>query len=105
MEGIFEVGKIDMILGAFGAGDAWGDRGEIEFEVHAVVALALDGDAPEFLGFVVIFESGDLGGGSTGADEVGDGFFVDAEESHSGAIFRGHIGDRGAIDHGERAGT
>ena len=105
MEGIFEVGKIDMILGAFRASDAWGDRGEIEFEVHAVVALALDGDAPEFLGFVVIFESGDLSGGSPGADEVGDGFFVDAEEAHGGAVFGGHIGDGGAIDHGERAGT
>ncbi len=39
---------------------------------------------------------------AAGAVEVAGGFFVHAEEAHGRTVFRRHVGNRRAVDHGQR---
>ena len=42
---------------------------------------------------------------AAGGPEILDALGIDGEKAHRGAVFRGHIGDRRAIDDRERFGA
>ena len=102
----FEGGKLDPVLGAFGAGDAGFDGGEVEFddggEVERVLFLR---DAEKALGAEVVLHQLDLFRGAAGAAKVGEGFRIDGEVAHGGAVFGSHVGDGGAVREGEAGGA
>ena len=96
-KGLFQVRQIDPILGAFGTGHRRLDIGQVEFQNLAVAALVFAWDAEHVLGLEVASKGVDLLLAATGCCEIPAGLFIDREKAHGCAIFRGHIGNRGAV--------
>ena len=105
IEGGLELGQIDAILRTLGPGHAWLDSGEIELEIDAVIDLTLARHAEHSLCLEVTFEGATLGLGATRGAEEGNGFGIHREDTHGGPIFRGHVGNGGAIREGKRLGS
>ena len=105
IEGGLELRQIDAILWALRPGHAWLDSGEIELEIDAVIDLTLARHAEHSLCLEVTFEGATLGLGATRGAEEGNGFGIHREDTHGGPIFRGHVGNGGAIREGKRLGS
>jgi len=102
VERVLDLREVDAVLRALRAGDARNDRGEVELEVLGEVDAARLRDAEEALGLVVFADQLDVLLVAAGLAEVVQRLLVDREEAHRGAVFRGHVGDRGAV--GQRKG-
>ena len=96
------VAQLDAVLGPLGAGDAGHDGGEIQLQGLGVVrhpAVV----APHPLGLGVGFHQGHLLLAATGEAQVVQSLFVDGEETAGGAVLGAHVGDGGAVSHGQVA--
>ena len=100
-EGAPQFGQLDVILRPLGAGDAGTHRGEVDFDDFAVVDVAAARHAEHPLRLEIARESGHFLVAASGGSEVGDGLFVDGEETHGGAVFRRHVGQRRAVGHAQ----
>ena len=82
------------------------DRGEIEFDHgRKGKGILLEGDTKKTLGAVVVFDQLDPFIGPACSTEIVERFPIDGEIAHGGPVFRGHVGDRGAVGEGEFGGT
>ena len=95
-------GHFDAVLRTLRTGDAGNDRAEVHFHLGGEFDRAfLGGDAPHALGLVVGLNSLAQLLAAAGAAQVGDGFFIDAEEAHRGAVFGSHVCDGRAVGDGQ----
>ena len=85
----------------FRAGHAWNDAGNVEFDDLRVVDVSVLRNSPQPLGAVIRFHDFALFRTAASAAEVIDGGLINSEESHSGAVFRGHVSQSGAVGHAE----
>ena len=99
-EGVFEIGDIDAVLRALRTCHTGLDGREVEVDINAVFDVAFFRHAKEVLGLEIVLKSAALRVGATGGGEVVDGFGIDGEESHCGAVFGSHIRNRRTV--GER---
>ena len=102
VERVLDLREIDAVLRALRAGDARNDRADIEIDVLGVIDAAGLRDAVEALSLVIFLHQLDVRLVAARLAEIVERLIVDREEAHRGAVFRGHVGDRGAI--GEREG-
>lgn len=106
IESGFERRQFNPILRTFGPGDAGADGGEVELDDGGEgEGIFLGGDSEKILGAVVVGHELDEFGGATRTTEVGEGFLVDGEVAHGGAVFWGHVGDGGPIGQGKFGGA
>ena len=96
IEQLIDLGQRDLVLRALGAGKAGHDLAHFEFQRLGEDRLVI-GFEPKALFLAVGFDQRDLIVRSTGQAQVFDGFLVDAEQAAGGAVFRRHVGDRGAV--------
>ena len=99
-EGVFEIRDIDAVLRALGTCHAGLDGREVEVDINAVFHVTFFRHAEEVLGLEIVLERAALFGRAAGGGEVVDGFGINREEAHGGAIFGGHVCDRCTV--GER---
>ena len=85
------------ILRALRAGEAGLDRGEIELEHVGVVGGLGAVHAPHALRLGIRLDQRDLLGGTARQLEIAQRLLVDGEDAAGAAVFRRHVGDRGAI--------
>ena len=100
---VAELRQIDAILRTLRAGDARLHIAEIEFEIDAVIDLALARHAEHFLRAEIIFERGALLVGAAGRAQIIHGLLIDREKAHRRAILRRHVADRRAIRQRQRS--
>ena len=106
IEGGLQGGELNAVLRPLRTRHARFDRGEIEFDHgRKGKGILLEGDTKKTLGAVVVFDQLDPFIGSTCSTEIVERFPVDGEIPHGGTVFRGHVGDRGAVGEGEFGGT
>ncbi len=87
------------ILRTLGAGERGANLAHVEFEGVGEDRVGRMGIAPHALRLGIGLDEGDaLIGAARDAQEV-DGLLVDGEEPAGGAVFGGHVGDRGAVGH------
>ena len=96
-EGGFGVLQGDAILGALGTGDGGLDGSKIEFEFVAELWVGSGVVAEESLLLALGFDKRNLFVSARGETKIGEGFVVDGEEAHGGAVFGSHVGDGGAV--------
>ena len=82
--------------GRFGAREGGPHRAQIEFERGRVGGFH-GGVAPETLRPGVLLHEGHGRGGASGQFKVADRFGVHGEKPAGRAVFRGHVGDGGAV--------
>ena len=78
------------------------DAGQVEGE-HALVLGAFQGVGPQPRVFRVGLDQGDVLVAAAREFQVVDGLLVDEEHGRRGAVFRGHVGDGGAVAEGQAA--
>ena len=101
-------GHLDAILRTLRTGHAGHDAAEVDLHLGGEFdATLLGGDAPHALRFVVSLDGLAKLLAAAGAAQVGDGFFVHAEEAHRRAILRCHVRDGRTIGdrQADRAGA
>nr|GEU28369.1 hypothetical protein [Tanacetum cinerariifolium] len=101
----FHVADFDTVLGTLRTGQGRRHGRQVQFDHAGVVDVARFRDAVHALRLEVGGKCVDLGLGAARAFEVFDGGVVDREEAHGGAVFRGHVGDGGAVGHRQRLGA
>ncbi len=99
-KGVFEIRDIDAVLRALGARHSGLDGRKVEVDIDTVFDVAFFRHAEEVLGLEVILESAALFGRAAGSGEIVDGFSIDREETHRGAVFGSHVCNGCAV--GER---
>ncbi len=87
----------DAVLGAFRAGHAGNDFRHVEFQHGGVFGLRRVGRQEHALGPGISLNQFDLRVGAAGQAQVAQAFVVDGEDAAGGAVFRRHVGDRGAV--------
>ncbi len=97
----FQPGQLDAVLWSLGPGDAGLHVAEFEFEFDAVVDLTLARDVEHVLRLEIVAERDDLFVGATRRAQVVQRFVVHGKEPHRRAVFGRHVGDRGAVGHGQ----
>ncbi|MCY1165645.1 hypothetical protein D9M73_55560 [compost metagenome] len=97
------VTEFNTVLGPLGAGQAGRDIAKIQLDHLRIVNLAGLGHAKQALRLEVGFKSFDLGLGAACALEVVNGFFIDREKTHGGAVLGRHVANGGAVRQGQRA--
>ncbi len=95
------VGQPDPILGPLGPGQAGLDGGQVEFQDVGVRRLGHPDGVEQPLGLGVGLDQVDQLAGAAREFEVADRLGVDREDPAGGAIFGGHVGDRGPVGQGE----
>ena len=99
-EGVFEIGDIDAVLRALGTCHAGLDGREVEVDIHAVGDVAFFRHAEEVLSLEIVLKSAALLWRAAGGGKVVDGFGINGEEAHRGAVFGSHVCDGRTV--GER---
>ena len=102
IEGLLDLREVDAVLRTLRAGDTGDDRADVEVDGLRVVDATGLRDAVEALSLVVFLHQLEVGLVAARLAEVVERLVVDREEAHRGAVFRGHVGDCGAV--GERQG-
>ena len=100
-----ELAQVDSILGPFRAGHAGLDVAKVEFEVDAVIDLALARHAEHFLRAEVSLEGAALLIGATGRAQVIHRLGIDREIAHRRTVLGRHVADRGPIRQRQRSGA
>lgn len=104
----FQCRHFDAVLRTLRTGHAGHHAAEVDLHLGGEFdAALLGGDAPHALRFVVGLDGLAKFLAAAGAAQVGDGFFVHAEEAHRRAILRCHVGDGRTIGdrQADRAGA
>ena len=91
-----------LILRTARTGEAGHDGAEIEFQRVGEDGIGRIGFAPQALRLRISLDQRHGVGIAAGQHQIIDGLGIDREEAAGGAIFRRHIGQRGAIGEGER---
>ena len=95
-KGRFGAGQRHIILGAFRAGNGGNNLAHVQFKrvgVDRGVVVA----APHAVGLGIGLDQRHAVFIAAGVAQVADSFIVDREEAAGRAIFRGHVGDGGAV--------
>ena len=96
------VGQQHLVLRAARAGQAGHDGAEIEFQRVGEDGIGRIGFAPQALRLRISLDQRHGVGIAAGQHQIIDGLGIDREEAAGGAIFRRHVGQRGAIGQRER---
>ena len=100
---LLQLGQADPVLWAFGSGDARLDRGEVELDDFAVVALSRARNPEKALRLKIVSQRFDVLGAASRLKKVLARLFVDGEEAHRRSVLGGHVGDGRAV--GDRKGA
>ena len=101
----FRILQRDAILRALGAGNGRFDAAKIQFQLVAEQRLGCGIGAEERLFLAIRFDERNLFVTARGEPQISKGFVVDGEEAHGCAVFRGHVGDGGAIRNAQAGKT
>ena len=101
----FQIRELDTILRTFRARDAGCDGGQVEFQLLAVINLALRWHAEQSLGTVVILVGPAQVFAAAGCLQVLNRFFVDGKEAHGRSVFGRHVRDGRAVDQRQCGGA
>ena len=97
VEHVINVGQRDFVLRALGAGQRRDDRTHVEFQRIGEHRVGHVGGQPQSLFPGIGFDQRDLVFLTPGQAQVSQRLVIDPEEPASRAVFRGHVGERGAV--------
>src|SRR4029077_17458188 len=92
-----ELAQVDPILRPFRAGHAWLDVAKVEFEVDAIIDLALARHAKHFLRAEVGLEGAALLIGAAGGPQIVHGLGIDWKIAHRRTVLGRHVANRGPV--------
>ena len=100
---MFDIAQLNAVLRPLGTGQARADIAEVQPDHLREINLTGQRHAKQALGAEESLEGFNFGAAATRAAQVVNRFFIDREKAHGGTVLGRHVGQRGAVRHGQCA--